>query len=81
VVTLDELVNSLLEVGALYHDILFSYQRAQKLYHGPRGNNFVLQSTLNFLGRIEGQASREIENSETFEEAINRFAGFLEEPK
>ena len=81
VVTLDELIYSLLEVGALYHDLLFSYQRAQKLYHGPRGNNFVLQSTLNFLTHIEGQASLDIENSKTFEEAISKFGGFLKKGK
>lgn len=80
-VTLDELVYSILEVGALYHDLLFSYQRAQKLYHGPRGSNFVLQSTLNFLTRIEGQASLDIGKSKTFEEAMTKFADSLKKGK
>ena len=78
---LDELTYSLLTVGALYHDLLFSFQRAQKLYHGPRGSSYVLQSTLNSLTRIEAQARIEIENSKTLEEAVIKFADFLKKGK
>jgi hypothetical protein len=79
--TLDELLYSILEVGALYHDLLFSYQRAQKLYHGPRGSDYVLHSALNFLTHIEGQATLEVEKSRTFEEAMNKLAIFLKKGK
>ena len=79
--TLSELFSAVLDVGALYHDLLFSYQRAQKLYHGPRGSSYVLQSTLNFLLRIEEQGRIDIENSQNFEEAISKFADFLKKGK
>jgi hypothetical protein len=78
---LSELLSSVLDVGALYHDLLFSYQRAQKLYHGQRGSNYVLQSTLNFLLRIEEQGRLDIESSKNFEEAISKFADFLKKGK
>jgi len=79
--TLSELFSAVLDVGALYHDLLFSYQRAQKLYHGQRGSNYVLQSTLNFLLRIEEQGRLDIENSQSLEEAISKFADFLKKGK
>lgn len=78
---MSEQFSAILEVGALYHDLLFSYQRAQKLYHGQRGSNYVLQSTLNFLLRIEEQARIDIENSKNFEEAISKFGDFLKKSK
>jgi hypothetical protein len=78
---LSELFSSVLDIGALYHDLLFSYQRAQRLYHGQRGSNYVLQSTLNFLSRIEEQGRIDISNSQNFEEAISKFADFLKKGK
>ena len=78
---MSELISSVLDVGALYHDLLFSYQRAQRLYHGQRGDNYVLQSTLNFLLRIEEQGRIDIEKSQSFEEAVSKFADFLKKGK
>ena len=78
---MSELFSSVLDIGALYHDLLFSYQRAQRLYHGQRGSNYVLQSTLNFLSRIEEQGRIDISNSQNFEEAISKFADFLKKGK
>jgi hypothetical protein len=74
-------INSILDIGTLYHDLLFSYQRAQRLYHGSRGSNYVLQSTLEFLLRIEAQGKLQLANSQTFEQAITKFEEFLKSGK
>jgi hypothetical protein len=66
----------LLDVGTIYHNLLFSYQRSLKLHLGSRSGIYV-HPTLDHLLRMEEQGGLKLADSKTFEEAVSAFADFL----
>ena len=70
------LINNLLEVGAVYHSLLFSYQRGLKRYMGERANSFV-NPAIEHLLEMDKDGILRLEESKTFEEAVFAFTNFL----
>lgn len=71
-----ELINSLLEVGTVYHNILFSYQRALKRHMGSNANLYI-HPAINQLLEMDEQGGLKLDQSKTFEEAVSSFTDFL----
>lgn len=75
-----QLTKNLLEVGTLYHSLLFSYQRALKR-HGGTGANIYIHPTINHLLEMDEQGGLKLDESKTFEEAVLAFTDFLKRSK
>jgi hypothetical protein len=75
-----ELIKNLLEVGTVYHSLLFSYQRGLKRYMGER-SNIYLNSTIEHLLEMDEEGGLKLEKSKTFEEAVFAFTDFLARSK
>lgn len=71
-----EVRSQMLDVGTIYHNLLFSYQRSLKNYLGSRSGGYI-SPTLEHLLSTEEQGGLKIGNSETFEEALMNFTDFL----
>jgi len=71
-----ELIRNLLEVGTLYHSLLFSYQRGLKHYMGPRANVYV-HPAIEHLLSMDEEGGLKLGNSKSFEEAVSAFTDFL----
>lgn len=71
-----DLIKNLLEVGTVYHSLLFSYQRALKHHMGSRAEMFVHPAIENLLNMDEEGGLR-LDKSKTFEEAVSAFTDFL----
>ena len=75
-----ELIKNLLEVGTVYHSLLFSYQRGLKRYMGERANIY-LNPTIEHLLEMDEEGGLKLEKSKTFEEAVFAFTDFLTRSK
>ena len=71
-----ELVKNLVEVGTVYHSLLFSYQRGLKYYMGPRANVYV-HPAIEHLLNMDEEGGLKLDNSKCFEEAVSVFTDFL----
>jgi hypothetical protein len=71
-----ELIKNLLEVGTIYHSLLFSYQRALKFHMGSRANIYV-NPAIDHLLKMDEEGGLKLDKSKTFEEAVSAFTGFL----
>jgi hypothetical protein len=71
-----ELIKNLLEVGTLYHSLLFSYQRALRLHMGPRADMYV-HPAIEHLLNMDDEGGLKLDKSKTFEEAVSAFTDFL----
>ena len=70
-------VNShVLDIGTIYHNLLFSYQRSLKTYLGS-GSGIYIHPTLDHLLRMEEEGGLKLADSKTLEEALTAFSGFL----
>src|SRR3972149_2532278 len=70
----------MLDVGTIYHNLLFSYQRSLKLHLGSRSAIYV-HPTLEHLLRMEEDGGLKLADSKTFEEAVSAFGDFLAKGK
>jgi hypothetical protein len=70
----------MLDVGTIYHNMLFSYQRSLKLHLGSRSAIYV-HPTLEHLLRMEEEGGLKLADSKTFEEAVSAFCDFLAKGK
>jgi hypothetical protein len=77
---LTEVNEYVLDIGTIYHNLLFSFQRSLKLHLGSRSGIFI-HPALDHLLRMEEQGSLKIGNSKTLEEALSAFADFLVKDK
>jgi hypothetical protein len=75
-----ELIKNLLEVGTVYHSLLFSYQRGLKRYMGSRANIYV-NPAIEHLLEMDEEGGLKLEKSKTFEEAVSAFSDFLARSK
>jgi len=75
-----ELVKNLLEVGTLYHSLLFSYQRGLKKYMGSNAS-ILLHPAIEHLLEMDEEGGLKLDASQTFEEAVAAFADFLTRSK
>jgi hypothetical protein len=71
-----ELIKNLLEVGTVYHSLLFSYQRGLKYYMGPRANVYV-HPAIEHLLNMDEEGGLKLDSSKSFEEAVSAFTDFL----
>ena len=71
-----EMVQRMLEVGTVYHNLFFSYQRGLKRYMGPRANHYI-NPTIEHLLEMDEEGGLKLEKSKTFEEAVSVFTDFL----
>ena len=71
-----ELFRNMLEVGTLYHSLLFSYQRALKKYSATTSNIYI-HPAINHLLEMDEQGGLKLDDSKTFEEALSAFSDFL----
>lgn len=76
----NDLTKNLLEIGTLYHSLLFSYQRALKYHQGAQASIYI-HPTIDHLLKMDQEGGLKLENSKTFEEAINAFTDFLSRSK
>ena len=75
-----EVQKYILDVGTIYHNLLFSYQRSLKLHLGSRSAIYV-HPTLEHLLRMEEDGGLKLADSKTFEEAVSAFGDFLAKGK
>ncbi len=75
-----ELIKSLIEVGTVYHSLLFSYQRGLKQHMGSNSNLYI-HPAISHLLEMDEQGGLKLDKSKTFEEAVSAFIGFLERSK
>ena len=71
-----ELIKNLLEVGTIYHSLLFSYQRALKFHMGSRANIYV-NPAIDHLLKMDEEGGLKLDKSKTFEEAVSAFTDFV----
>lgn len=71
-----ELITNLLEVGTIYHSLLFSYQRALKFHMGSRASIYV-NPAIDHLLKIDKEGGLKLDKSKTFEEAVSAFTDFV----
>ncbi|MGD6810606.1 MAG: hypothetical protein ACQCN3_12990 [Candidatus Bathyarchaeia archaeon] len=71
-----ELTKYMLDVGTIYHNLLFSYQRSLKQHFGTRSAIYV-HPTLEHLLKMEEQGGLKLADNKTFEEAVAVFTDFL----
>jgi len=71
-----ELIKNLLEVGTVYHSLLFSYQRGLRPYMGCGGDTYVHPAIEHML-QTDEQGGLKLDRSKTFEEAVSAFTDFL----
>jgi hypothetical protein len=76
----EELIKNLLEVGTVYHSLLFSYQRSLKHHMESRANTYVTP-TINHLLEMDEEGGLKLGKSKTFEEAVAAFTDFLARSK
>lgn len=74
-----DLAKNLLEVGSLYHSVLFSYQRGLKHHLGDRANIYVNPAINHLLGMEEN--GLKLDQCESFEQAISALSDFLSKSK
>ena len=67
---------NLLEIGTLYHSLLFSYQRGLRKYMGSQSNAYIHPAISNLL-EMDEEGGLKLGNSKTFEEALTAFTDFL----
>ena len=67
---------NLLEIGTLYHSLLFSYQRGLRKYMGSNSNAYI-HPAISHLLEMDEEGGLKLDNSKTFEEALAAFADFL----
>jgi hypothetical protein len=75
-----DMEKNLLEIGALYHSLLFSYQRGLRKYMGPQSNAYI-HPAISHLLEMDEEGGLKLENSKTFEEALIAFTDFLTRTK
>jgi len=75
-----ELIKNLLEIGTVYHSLLFSYQRGLKNYMGSRANIYV-HPAIEHLLNMDEQGGLKLDKSKSFEDAVSIFADFLAKSK
>ena len=71
-----EMERNLLEIGTLYHSLLFSYQRGLRKYMGSKSNAYI-HPTISHLLEMDEEGGLKLDSSKTFEEALAAFADFL----
>jgi hypothetical protein len=71
-----EVERNLLEVGALYHSLLFSYQRGLRKYMGSKSNAYI-HPAISHLLEMDEEGGLRLDSSKTFEEALAAFTDFL----
>ena len=74
------LVSNLLEVGTLYHNLLFSYQRGLRFHLGERSNMYI-HPAISHLLEMDEEGGLKLKSSKTFEEAVASFTDFLARSK
>jgi hypothetical protein len=75
-----ELIKNLLEVGTVYHSLLFSYQRGLRAYMGSGANTYV-NPAIEHLLQMDEEGGLKLDSSRTFEEAVSAFTDFLARSK
>ena len=70
------LVKNLLEIGTLFHSLLFSYQRGLKHHLGVRSTMYI-HPAINHLLEMDEEGGLKLDKSKTFEEAVSAFTDFL----
>ena len=72
----DVLEKNLLEIGTLYHSLLFSYQRGMRKYMGSRSKVYI-HPAISELLEMDEEGGLKLDSSKTFEEALTAFTNFL----
>jgi len=72
----NESEKNLLEIGTLYHSLLFSYQRGLRKYMGSNSNAYI-HPAISHLLEMDEEGGLKLDNSKTFEEALTAFTDFL----
>jgi hypothetical protein len=75
-----ELIRNLMEVGTVYHNLLFSYQRGLRHHMGSNSNVYI-HPAINHLLEMDEQGGLNLDKSRTFEEAVSAFTDFLTRTK
>jgi hypothetical protein len=75
-----ELVKNLLEVGALYHSLLFSYQRGLRKHMGESAKIYV-HPAIEHLLQMDEEGGIKLAESKSFEDAVSAFGDFLARSK
>ena len=65
-----------LEIGTLFHSLLFSYQRGLRKYMGERSNAYI-HPAISHLLEMDEEGGLKLSNSKNFEEALQAFTNFL----
>jgi hypothetical protein len=71
-----EIAKYMLEIGTLYHSLLFSYQRGLRQHLGSRAGMYVHPAIEQLLG-MEEQGGLKLDKDKTFEQAMSTFTDFL----
>jgi len=71
-----ELIKNLLEIGTVYHNLLFSYQRALKNHLGPNSHIYI-HPAISHLLEMDEEGGLKLDKSKTFEESLCAFTDFL----
>lgn len=75
-----EMIKNLIEVGTVYHSLLFSYQRGLRQHMGSNSNVYI-HPAINHLLEMDEQGGLNLDKSKTFEEAVSAFTDFLARTK
>jgi hypothetical protein len=75
-----ELVKNLLEVGTVYHSLLFSYQRGLKKHMGSSANIYA-HPAIDHLLKMDEEGGVKLAESKSFEAAVTAFSDFLARSK
>ena len=70
----------MMDIGTIFHNLLFSYQRSLKNVLGT-GSEIFVDPTINVLLNIEEEDRLKLVSSKTLEEALQNFADFLVKAK
>jgi hypothetical protein len=73
-------IKNLLEVATIYHNLLFSYQRALKKHSGEMANMYI-HPAINHMLDMDEEGGLKLDKSHTFEEAVSAFTDFLARSK
>jgi len=74
---IDRSVLGQMDVGALFHSVLFAHQKALKGILGERITTIITGATLPTIEKVLGKASSRIVRAERTEDALKRFADLL----
>lgn len=76
----DPSYNYMMDIGTIFHNLFFAYQKSTKTTLGASSEIFV-NPTIDLLLHIEGQEHLKLVSSKNLEEALTNWANFLVKAK